>query len=82
MASLQVGVGISGREGRQAVNSADFAISQFRPGVPTVQPGRSQATSAFFFFIEKIGIFDGFSIVIEGTPPKWDGLVVVWCELG
>ncbi|CAE7573810.1 ALA3 [Symbiodinium natans] len=26
----QVGVGISGREGRQAVNSADFAISQFR----------------------------------------------------
>lgn len=26
----QVGVGISGREGRQAVNSADFAIAQFR----------------------------------------------------
>ncbi|CAK9063797.1 unnamed protein product [Durusdinium trenchii] len=26
----QVGVGISGREGRQAVNCADFAISQFR----------------------------------------------------
>ena len=26
----QVGVGISGKEGRQAVNSADFAISQFR----------------------------------------------------
>jgi magnesium-transporting ATPase (P-type) len=26
----QIGVGISGREGRQAVNSADFAIAQFR----------------------------------------------------
>ena len=26
----QVGIGISGREGRQAVNSADFAVSQFR----------------------------------------------------
>ena len=26
----QVGVGISGKEGRQAVNSADFAIGQFR----------------------------------------------------
>ena len=26
----QVGVGISGREGQQAVNSSDFAISQFR----------------------------------------------------
>merc|ERR1719183_440594 len=26
----QVGVGILGREGRQAVNSADFAIAQFR----------------------------------------------------
>eukprot|EP00405_Crypthecodinium_cohnii_P042710 CAMPEP_0206559476 /NCGR_PEP_ID=MMETSP0325_2-20121206/20417_1 /ASSEMBLY_ACC=CAM_ASM_000347 /TAXON_ID=2866 /ORGANISM="Crypthecodinium cohnii, Strain Seligo" /LENGTH=944 /DNA_ID=CAMNT_0054060985 /DNA_START=14 /DNA_END=2849 /DNA_ORIENTATION=- len=26
----QVGVGISGREGRQAVNAADFAIAQFR----------------------------------------------------
>mmetsp|Transcript_60087 Transcript_60087/g.143170 ORF Transcript_60087/g.143170 Transcript_60087/m.143170 type:complete len:1566 (+) Transcript_60087:92-4789(+) len=26
----QVGVGISGREGRQAVNSADFAITQFQ----------------------------------------------------
>merc|ERR1711998_444180 len=26
----QIGVGISGREGRQAVNSSDFAIAQFR----------------------------------------------------
>ena len=26
----QIGVGISGREGRQAVNNADFAIAQFR----------------------------------------------------
>ena len=26
----QVGVGISGNEGLQAVNSADFAIAQFR----------------------------------------------------
>jgi magnesium-transporting ATPase (P-type) len=26
----QVGVGISGKEGRQAVNSSDFAIAQFR----------------------------------------------------
>jgi magnesium-transporting ATPase (P-type) len=26
----QIGVGISGKEGRQAVNSADFAIAQFR----------------------------------------------------
>jgi hypothetical protein len=27
---VQIGVGISGREGRQAVNSSDFAIAQFR----------------------------------------------------
>jgi P-type E1-E2 ATPase len=26
----QIGVGISGKEGRQAVNSSDFAIAQFR----------------------------------------------------
>ncbi|CAN0393964.1 unnamed protein product, partial [Discosporangium mesarthrocarpum] len=26
----QLGVGISGKEGRQAVNNADFAIAQFR----------------------------------------------------
>lgn len=26
----QIGVGISGREGRQAVNASDFAIAQFR----------------------------------------------------
>jgi hypothetical protein len=26
----QIGVGISGKEGKQAVNSSDFAISQFR----------------------------------------------------
>lgn len=26
----QIGVGISGKEGKQAVNSADFAIAQFR----------------------------------------------------
>ena len=25
-----IGVGISGKEGRQAVNSSDFAIAQFR----------------------------------------------------
>ena len=25
-----VGIGISGREGKQAVNTSDFAISQFR----------------------------------------------------
>jgi phospholipid-transporting ATPase len=28
--SAQVGIGISGKEGRQAVNAADFAIAQFR----------------------------------------------------
>ena len=28
--SADVGVGIIGKEGRQAVNSADFAVSQFR----------------------------------------------------
>lgn len=28
--TLQIGVGISGKEGRQAVNNADFAIAQFR----------------------------------------------------
>lgn len=27
---LQIGVGISGKEGRQAVNNSDFAIAQFR----------------------------------------------------
>jgi phospholipid-transporting ATPase len=26
----QVGVGISGKEGRQAVNSSDFSVAQFR----------------------------------------------------
>jgi magnesium-transporting ATPase (P-type) len=30
----QIGVGISGKEGRQAVNSSDFAIAQFRFLVP------------------------------------------------
>lgn len=30
ISEAQIGVGISGHEGRQAVNSADFAISQFR----------------------------------------------------
>lgn len=30
LAAHQVGVGISGREGLQAVNSSDFAIAQFR----------------------------------------------------
>lgn len=27
---MQIGVGISGKEGRQAVNNSDFAIAQFR----------------------------------------------------
>jgi phospholipid-transporting ATPase len=30
MQAADVGVGIMGKEGRQAVNNADFAISQFR----------------------------------------------------
>ncbi len=30
MTLLPEGVGISGKEGRQAVNSSDFAIAQFR----------------------------------------------------
>lgn len=30
MRVVQVGIGISGHEGRQAVNASDFAIAQFR----------------------------------------------------
>lgn len=33
--SADIGVGILGKEGRQAVNNSDYAIGQFRCLVPT-----------------------------------------------
>ncbi len=36
--SADIGVGILGKEGRQAVNNSDYAIGQFRcPALPGVQ---------------------------------------------
>ena len=35
--AAQIGVGIMGKEGRQAVNNSDYAIGQFRCGADGVQ---------------------------------------------
>ena len=34
--AADLGIGIMGKEGRQATNNADFAISQFRRASPTM----------------------------------------------
>ncbi len=64
--AADVGIGILGKEGRQAVNNSDYAIAQFRSALPTLPQRLWRDPHVQLCFMD-LGVRPGMQDMIETT---------------